>query len=247
MDVAPNFQLKSESPRPIFAAALSVVPGLGQIYLGDTRKGILFLFATLFSALPLAYCALRRAFNEIVWSLTNTYHLRFDSPPSFSIQEITPVSPQAVIAFGLFLGFILFAMIDAYKRANFIRRDEYVRSLDLKTCEATPSISTYEATTKSILGESGIVSVPTGVKPAGAAQEVEEERHMVCGVPYNRLAQSGEVITLKPQTVSSLDPADSRLSTTNPPTSSHAVEIPRPAAVLHQSNPLLNQTSSLLN
>ncbi len=44
---------RGKGPEPFIAAIYSIVPGIGQLYNGKTKKGILFLFATFISVLML--------------------------------------------------------------------------------------------------------------------------------------------------------------------------------------------------
>jgi TonB family protein len=137
MQSAPRLQQYSKAPDPVLAAVLSVVPGCGQIYNGDRRKGILFLTATVLSLIPLAVCIFNQSHSRRAIAVINSFHLKVDTRVLNSLQLVGSSSPQFFVLLGLFTAFVAFSMFDAYKRADSLSRAQYVPSFDLETSEAT--------------------------------------------------------------------------------------------------------------
>jgi TonB family protein len=137
MQSAPRLQQYSKAPDPVLSAVLSVVPGCGQLYNGDRRKGILFLTATVLSLIPLVVCIFNQSHYRSAIAIMNSFHLRVDTRILNSLQHIGSSSPQFFVLLGLFTAFVAFSMLDAYKRADSLNRAQYVPSFNLETSEAT--------------------------------------------------------------------------------------------------------------
>lgn len=132
---AANSQVKG--PDPILAAVLSVVPGCGHFYIGEPRKGILFLTSALISVLPLGSCIFHENLTDLAISLRFHLNLKINDAILNNLREVGPSSPQFLVLLALFVGFVSYAMIDAFKRADAFRRARYTRSIGMETSEAT--------------------------------------------------------------------------------------------------------------
>ena len=129
---------------PNTAAFLSLLPGLGQIYNGETRKGYLFLGVSF-----LNFCLLMLLVftNDILRGLCDfgkSFHMVPNRELVFSIQQIHLGSPPSLVLIGLFFAFIAFSVRDAYDHASLIQRrhiyPEYV--MQMTEAAAAPISST---------------------------------------------------------------------------------------------------------
>jgi len=119
------------------ASALSFLPGLGQIYNGQARKGLLFL-ATTASYL---FVFLLIIFNQgLIYGLNSfgqSFHMQPDSNLISVLHELHAGSTLSFIVSALFLGFVVYAIKDAYQYANYLQNRYIYADCALEMMEAT--------------------------------------------------------------------------------------------------------------
>lgn len=126
-------QPKHNGPDPLTVAIYSVIPGVGQLYNGKTKKGILFLVATFISLLIL-YASLNPSttldFAFILFFFVKIifFWIKFDLEPSPAAESLMEkikfggsFSTSVII---IVILFILYSMYDAYSDADGKYRDE---------------------------------------------------------------------------------------------------------------------------
>ena len=100
--------------RPRTAALLSLLPGLGQLYNGETGKGLLFLAVTAINALSLLYMLCAGPFLRCLGQLAAQFHMGLNADLCKAL-HIT--GTLLVIYLGLLAGFVSYAVRDAYDQA----------------------------------------------------------------------------------------------------------------------------------
>ncbi len=130
----------SQTPRdPNLAACLSLIPGLGQLHNGETRKGMLFLAV---SFINLFIFLLIIANEYIVGGLTSfglAFRMRPDPDLLGALRELHLGSTLSFIIMGLFLAFMAYAIRDAYDHAVSYQRKTIYAEYALEMPEATSS------------------------------------------------------------------------------------------------------------
>ncbi len=121
---------------PSVAGALSLVPGLGQLYNGDRLKGWLFLEvgAINFAILAVILCADSLSTGMAQFAVNHHFNANYallKQLASFKLGH-----PGATLLFALCLAFIAFSVRDAYDRATNIRRREIYSGHFLELSEA---------------------------------------------------------------------------------------------------------------
>lgn len=122
---------------PNLAAMLSVIPGLGQMYNGEIRKGLLFVAV---SWINFSIFLLILATTPIVkWlvSFGQSFHVRPNKELVTSILQLHLGSPASLVVIGLFLSFIAYAIRDAYDHAALLQRRHIYPEFVMEMPEAT--------------------------------------------------------------------------------------------------------------
>lgn len=114
-----NYQKEYSSTKrnPGTAVALSFVPGLGQIYNLQPRKGLIFLTVGIANFTILAFLIMSKQIVNSIQSLSANFDLTPNSSIISTFSELGIESPSVVLIGLMFLAFILFAMRDAYDSA----------------------------------------------------------------------------------------------------------------------------------
>ncbi len=122
---------------PSVAGALSLVPGLGQFYNGDSLKGWLFLEvgAINFMILMLILCA--DSLSTGLAQFAVNHHFNANYALLKQLAQFKLGHPGATLLFTLCLAFIAFSVRDAYDRATNIKRREIYAGHFLELSEAT--------------------------------------------------------------------------------------------------------------
>lgn len=107
---------------PGFAALLSLLPGLGQFYNGENRKGLLFLDVALFNYLLLALVTLAPVIAKSLREFGLQYGLKVNHAVLGLLSQLQIGSPASLIIFGLVIAFVCYAVRDAYDRAILLKR-----------------------------------------------------------------------------------------------------------------------------
>lgn len=107
---------------PTMAGMLSILPGLGQLYNGETRKGFLFLSVGVINF----FGFLGLVFNDAILQGLYQFGLGFNMEPNkqliASMMNAHLGSPASLVIIGLFVAFIAYTMRDAYDHAAVLQR-----------------------------------------------------------------------------------------------------------------------------
>ncbi len=110
---------------PTTAAMLSIIPGLGQLYNGETRKGFLFmLVATMNLTLFLGMC-FNQPVLEALWNFGISFHMKPNRMLVQVLKDAHMGSAVSIILLGFFISFIAYCIRDAYDHAALRRRRIY--------------------------------------------------------------------------------------------------------------------------
>ena len=119
---------RSKGPEPFLAAIYSIIPGIGQLYNGKTKKGILFLFATFISLLML-FASLHPSstldFALVILALARfllgfVFKFEFEPSPAaeFLMNSIKFGGSFSTSLILTIVAFVLYSMSDAYMDAE---------------------------------------------------------------------------------------------------------------------------------
>jgi TonB family protein len=127
-----------QPPRdPNMAALLSVIPGLGQLYNGETRKGALFLAAGAINFSIFILFVFTDPILRALYDFGVANHMKPNRELVMSIHQAHMGSPASIVVLGLFLSFMAYAVRDAYDRATLIQRRHIYPEYVLEMPEAT--------------------------------------------------------------------------------------------------------------
>jgi TonB family protein len=121
---------------PTVAMALSVVPGVGQFYNGESRKGVLFLLVTVINCLALLLWAVRETLFAFFTSVATVMHVSLNRELANTLLSIKANSPLGYALLLLLFFFTAFAMQDAFAKAHFKRLQAIYSSSSLAISEA---------------------------------------------------------------------------------------------------------------
>jgi len=111
-----------DTRNPGLAPLLSLLPGLGQIYNGQARKGLLFLATSTSYLFVFALMAFNQNLIDGLNSFGQTVHMSLNPGLMSILSELHLGSTLSFIVIGLFAGFVICAMQDAYKHAIFLQQ-----------------------------------------------------------------------------------------------------------------------------
>jgi protein TonB len=103
---------------PVMAAALSVVPGLGQFYNGQSARGFLFFDVALVNFVILWLMLFTEPIVRALSAFSTEFHIRPNQELLHALKQLhigTPVSSAVLL---LILGFVGYAARDAYDQAK---------------------------------------------------------------------------------------------------------------------------------
>jgi TonB family protein len=123
--------------QPLTAAALSIIPGLGQFYVGDKRKGILFLDAAIINYIVLSIIIFSHAIAGALRGFASTYKFTLNTDLVSLINNAHFGSPASMLFIGAMLLFIWYAACDAYDKAFGIKRKKIYGDSIIDLSEAT--------------------------------------------------------------------------------------------------------------
>jgi hypothetical protein len=92
---------------PMLAMALSVVPGFGQLYNGESRKGLLFFLATGLNCLALLLWAVRETLFAFFDSVASVMHVSLNQDVA---KALLSIKANSLIGYALLL--LLFFSFD---------------------------------------------------------------------------------------------------------------------------------------
>jgi TonB family protein len=122
---------------PRTAAILSVVPGLGQFYNGEARKGLLFLDVAIINYMLLSLTLLAPGIARAAQEFGGHFGMKVNQGVLEALRQMHFGSPVSLIVSGLILAFIGYAVRDAYDHAQSRRRRALYRDCVLDLTEAT--------------------------------------------------------------------------------------------------------------
>jgi TonB family protein len=100
------------------AALLSFIPGLGQLYNGEKRKGILFLDATVVNFLLLLLIVFNEPIVGGITEICSQFHVKANVSVIEAVRHAHLGSPASWVLFSLMALFGMYAIRDAYTFAN---------------------------------------------------------------------------------------------------------------------------------
>ncbi len=118
------------------AAALSMVPGLGQLYNGEARKGILYFLAGFANFALLSLICLKGFLISGAKFIGSHMHVRLNSAVMDCLNNLDMRSPQMILLCLLLMSFTAFCVKDAVDRRQRIRRREIYTAEALQMSEA---------------------------------------------------------------------------------------------------------------
>jgi TonB family protein len=123
---------------PQTAALLSIIPGLGQFYNGETRKGLLFLLVTAMNTGVFIGIMFTEPLVMALMDFGKAFHMKLNPGLGRAIIDAHFGSAISFILIGLFLSFVVYAMRDAYDHAAYrLKRRRIYREYVIELPEAT--------------------------------------------------------------------------------------------------------------
>src|SRR5262249_37474601 len=122
---------------PKKAAVLSLLPGLGQLYNGETGKGLLFLAVTAINLFLLLLLVFSRSILNALGQLAARVNLQFNWDLVKSPELSQTASAVSVVYLALILSFVAYAMREAYDHAVRSRQGTVFAKYFLGLSEAT--------------------------------------------------------------------------------------------------------------
>src|SRR5690349_17975371 len=122
---------------PNMAVILSVIPGLGQLYNGETRKGLLFLGVTAINFIVFLLMVFMEPFLRSLWAFGISFHMKPNRELVQSLSQGHFGSPASMVIMGLFLTYFAYTARDAYDRARVIQRKQIYPEYVIELPEAT--------------------------------------------------------------------------------------------------------------
>lgn len=122
---------------PWTAALLSIIPGLGQLYIGDRRKGILFLDVTGINVVLLGLMLCSKQIIEGLQKFGSELHFALNVDFMGALAHAHLGTPASFLLLALMGTFALYAARDAYDQAAGLRRRLLYRDHFFELSEAT--------------------------------------------------------------------------------------------------------------
>ncbi len=122
---------------PNTAAFMSVIPGLGQLYNGQTRKGVLFLAVDLINLIVLSVLVFTGPIVQAFAEFGVANHIRPNPSLRYALSQLHLGSPPSIVLIGMMVAFIAFAMRDAYDHAAHVHRRSLYPEYVMEMPEAT--------------------------------------------------------------------------------------------------------------
>lgn len=139
-----HFQTETESLQrdPKTALVLSIIPGLGQVYNLEPRKGLLFFFVAALNLLLVAFLSLSAQISSTLTQFGESFNVTPNHILTETFSTMNLVSPPCALLFLLSALFIIFVARDAHDHALNQRR---------KAIYATSFVELSEANSASYL------------------------------------------------------------------------------------------------
>ena len=107
---------------PRTAAMLSMIPGLGQFYNGQARKGFLFLDVAIINYMLLSLILLAPVISRLMQEMAQALGMKINHGIIEALQQMQFGSPVSLVVSGMIVAFIGYAVRDAYDHAQIRRR-----------------------------------------------------------------------------------------------------------------------------
>lgn len=121
---------------PKTAALLSLIPGLGQYYNGQSRKGLLFLDVAIVNYFLLGLILLAPQISDGLKKLGAAFSMEINQTLVSLLHSIRFGTPASMVVLGLALTFIAYAVRDAYDQAMLKRRKAIYKDAIIELNEA---------------------------------------------------------------------------------------------------------------
>src|SRR5579883_757840 len=130
---------------PRIASYLSIIPGLGQIYNLEPRKGILFFLVGLTNFVSIIVLLWRQQLLNILRAASQELNIAPNPEIADALASLHAGSPALSILFILFIAFTIYAMRDAHDRAMLVRKNEIYAPYVMHLSEATSGSYLFHA------------------------------------------------------------------------------------------------------
>jgi TonB family protein len=130
-----GFQNPTRDPNT--AALMSLIPGLGQLYNGQQRKGLLFLAVDVINIIILNILIFTGPIVQAFGDFGTANHVKPNPGLKFALLQLHLGSPPSLVLIGMMVAFIAFAMRDAYDNAAHIHRRSLYPEYVMEMPEAT--------------------------------------------------------------------------------------------------------------
>lgn len=130
---------------PLVAISLSVIPGLGQIYNLEPRKGVLFFLVGFTNILIIGTLAWSQQLISTLKSIGTEYNITPNSDIAHTLAGMHFGSAAMNVLSVLFAAFIAYAMRDAYDHAKTVRRNAIYAHSAMHISEASSGSYLFHA------------------------------------------------------------------------------------------------------
>ena len=130
-----GFQNPTRDPNT--AAFMSLIPGLGQLYNGQRRKGLLFLAVDIINLIILNILIFTSPIVQAFSDFGIANHVKPNPGLKYALLQLHLGSPPSMVLIGMMVAFIAFAMRDAYDNAAHIHRRSLYPEYVMEMPEAT--------------------------------------------------------------------------------------------------------------
>lgn len=133
-----SYSSSAMAPRdPGMAATLSLLPGLGQLYNGESRKGILFMDVAAINFAILWLMVFNSSITNSLTELGKTYGMKLNDSLISTLHQVQFGTPGSFVILGLILSFVAFSVRDAHENASRKRRRALYGDSVIDLTEAT--------------------------------------------------------------------------------------------------------------
>ncbi len=130
-------KLNNNTKDPTMAALMSIIPGLGQLYLGEKRKALLFLLVDFINLLGFCVFIFTSQILSFLQNLGQDYHMKPNLSLEHTLAQARFGSPVSFIFITFVVVFIALAMRDAYDKASFHTKRNLYPEFVIDFSEAT--------------------------------------------------------------------------------------------------------------
>ncbi len=130
---------------PLVATSLSVIPGLGQIYNLEPRKGVLFFLVGFTNIILIGTLAWSQQLVNALKAIGTEYNITPNSDVAHALAGMHFGSAAMNVLFVLFAAFIAYAMRDAYDHAKTVRRNAIYAPTAMHISEASSGSYLFHA------------------------------------------------------------------------------------------------------